>query len=166
MKAMQASMAFAGGLLALAGLLSPPTDKDVTPVSDSRPPVVDPTPVSGAGAPQASGTEVTEKVDGAAAATELAAEPDVFSATKLWKLPDGTLVMGPEENDPDYNIWADLYVKPLLKKKNPVECEGGSCSKTPLKNEGVCKDGSCSKPSNAAPVQRLPSTSRRSFFRR
>lgn len=128
------------------------------------PTVVESTPVQGS--PLPAWTEVAEKVDEDAAVPEAAAEPDTFSATKLWKLPDGTLVMGPELSDPDYNVWADLYVKPLLKKKNPVECEGGSCSKSPLKNEGVCKDGSCSKSSNSPPVQRSAPSPRRGVFRR
>lgn len=157
---MQGAMMFAGGLLVLASQLPPGTTKD-------GPTVVESTPVQGSPLPAwTASAEVAEKVDGDAEASEAAAEPDTFSATRLWRLPDGTLVMGPELSDPDYNTWADLYVKPLLKKKNPVECEGGSCSKTPLKREGVCKDGSCSKPSNSAPVQKLPPSPRRSSFRR
>jgi hypothetical protein len=121
-KSMQVAIAFAGGLLAVAGALT-----------EERGQVTDgPRVVEGALEtipPPPAGPVEKPAVSVSMPAIELG---PAITRTQIWKLPDGTIVEGPTLEDPGYNQWAKMYVHPLLK----AGCKDGRCPLKPSPNSG------------------------------
>jgi hypothetical protein len=119
MKSMQVAIAFAGGLLAVAGSVT----------QNTKPIMEGPRVVEGASEtipPPPTGFE-EPVVEESKTVIELG---PALTRTQIWRLPDGTLVEGPTLEDPGYNQWAKVYVQPLQKSMSS-QCNraDGSCPK-------------------------------------